>query len=371
MPELFRLSKGQFSDTDIFVCDERHGPQASSSTFEFNEEQQELCLMTVNDSGRYVCKMNYEDLHLTSTLTVTDLTVQDKLGTPTVSVESTDPVKEGRRVNVTCSLDTKDPDSIRATFYNGTNLLNPDEKVQNYTSGNHIIFWTEYQVTRFDNRKEISCNVTDGHQNKTSANMTLDVQYYPRLECTTTAQLVVGRPAKINCTIDANPGVNSIVFPDELIETGWEPNGSTLSTRELKPPCSKTVTITATNNVGMGEASLLMDCWFEATISAKFNRSDNIFSCKAEGNPVPEISWDLLYENNTIQSYNSTASTLELSKRELQGVKAVTCRADQRQRRYFLPTNHQFTLEQNRSCDCGWNPMIPLVLVGRYQGIKK
>ncbi|CAH1249210.1 Hypp8550 [Branchiostoma lanceolatum] len=336
------------SNTKFFECDAVAGPQLIPDSYRnyiFEEEQQKLCLTGFRGgSETYVCKIKYEDLKMHDALTENKIKITDKLGTPTVSLQNKGPIEEGEKVNWTCSLDTKEPDLISAMWYNGTNVINSENRPT--IVGNRITFWIAYTATRIDNGKEIYCNVTDGDQTKTSPRVPLDVQYTPRLDCNVTAQLVVGRPAEVNCSIDANPEVPStsrfIVFPQELIETGWVQNGCSISTSELKLPCSKTFTVTANNTREMGEAHLTMDCWFEVYIS--HNRTGNTFTCKAEGNPVPEISWALKYKNGSILSYNSTASTVHLDDVEKLGVTDVICRADQRQRLYFEEKYYVFNL---------------------------
>ncbi|XP_078620968.1 uncharacterized protein LOC144887556 [Branchiostoma floridae x Branchiostoma japonicum] len=339
----------QNTETRIFGCDANNGPDVDPHThnYTFEEQQQKFCMAKgFNvESGKYICKMKYASLDLQDSVTSNEVTVTDKLGTPTVHLENKGPVKEGRdKVNFTCSLDTKfEPALISVTWYNGTNILNPEVQSKSI-DGNRLTFWTAYTVTRFDNRQEVYCTVTDGNQTKTSTNVTLDVQYKPRVDCTIPAQLVIGRAAEVICDIDANPGVLSIVFPKELREIGWVQNGSNISTTHLRPPCNKTFSVTATNEWGSGEGDFVMDCWSETIIT--HYESDNSFMCKTEGNPVAEISWAMLYGNDIMWSYNSTASTVNLDVKMLvrEGVTAIICRADQRQPLYFQPRFHVFNL---------------------------
>ncbi|XP_017769905.1 PREDICTED: hemicentin-1 [Nicrophorus vespilloides] len=255
------------------------------------------------DNGEFECKVKAggsgANLHAQN-YTLTVLTApQIPTVTPGTYVTST----EGKKMELTCSSIGGSPDPV-VRWYREGSTYPLESSLKNGGSRDHPTTATlSIMPTKEDDDAVFRCEVWNRAMpegNKFRTNVTLSVNYFPRVEVGPENPLRVERdsPTTLQCTVDAKPKVSDV---------RWTRNGRVISTsythalHRVSIQDAGKYTCSADNNLGkIGEREIELDVLFAPiiTLEAKTKEAEEgeavTIKCNVTANPLPTtVEWVL------------------------------------------------------------------------------
>ncbi|XP_069704105.1 hemicentin-1 isoform X7 [Periplaneta americana] len=310
---------------------------------DYRPEQGRYDLLIANasydrDNGKFECRVKASGSGRNIHFQAFALTVLTPPGPPQISPGVNPTSTEGKTMELTCSSSGGSPDPV-IKWYKEGNTYPLEAEMQPGNSRDSI---TRAVLTltpaRSDDGAAYRCVVWNRAMpegSKLDARVTLNVNYFPRVEVGPENPLRVERDATANlqCTVDAKPKVNNV---------RWTRNGRFIATafthtihRVTLEDAGKYM-CTADNGLGQaGEAEILLDVLYPpmVTIEAGSGAANHreaeegetlVVHCNVSANPTP-ITVEWLRDGHP--GFRQTGSVLRIERVSSESAGSYTCRA--------------------------------------------